>query len=121
MILTLDIVEKILVEHEIASQEEIDKCKENRTYGSKSCKILRRFRDEVKVNFSLFFPRKPKMQTLHRSSERLFKKGKSNFDQESPGVGLECLEEEGLDSDEELPMSRVIETAEMAIQTAPGK
>ena len=116
MRLTLVDVEKKLIEHGITSQTEIDNSKKSRNYGGKTCKILRKFRSEAKRDYSLFLPRKPNMKTFHQRSKDLFKKGESKIDEENPAAGLDCLEEEGLASDEELPMS----AKECAVQTSPG-
>ena len=73
MFLTLDTIEKKLVELNLATKEAILQRKQSKQFGKANCFLLRKFKNAVKKNYFDFFPEPPDLKSFNRKAQLLFK------------------------------------------------
>jgi len=75
MIISLDFVEKILVERGFTTREAIDKRKQSNRYGKSECFFVRKFKKVAREDYTLFFQSEHHWKNFNKAAGLLFKNG----------------------------------------------
>ena len=79
MFLTLDTIEKKLVELDLTTKEAILQRKQSKQFGKANCFLLRKFKNAVKENYLNFFPEPPDSKYFNDQARLLFRNGGKFF------------------------------------------